>query len=168
MAGFFVGKIQCDTQTSADSQQERWSTACGEIPMSGPLGTVLGSMQENPNVICLKNAPSDGGSGPHQIHSSLGPPESTPQWHLSRFSHFRRARGTCDWWTMLPILSNNNNNEHICIAQNKNPQMRSFRHENKWVFKCLANVATVSDETRSSVGREFQTTALEMAKAISS
>jgi len=30
----------------------------------------------------------------------------------------------------------------------------------------LANVATVSDETRSSAGREFQTTALETAKSL--
>jgi len=33
-------------------------------------------------------------------------------------------------------------------------------------FKCLANVATVSDETRSSAGREFQMTALKMAKSL--
>ena len=41
-----------------------------EIPTSRPLGMVLGSTQENPDVIPIKSALS---------HSSLGPPESTSQ-----------------------------------------------------------------------------------------
>ena len=40
---------------------------CGEIPMSGPLRTVLGGVRENPEVIPLKSAPQD----PHIIHNSL-------------------------------------------------------------------------------------------------
>jgi len=40
---------------------------CGEIPMSGPLRTVLGGVRENPEVIPLKSVPQD----PHIIHNSL-------------------------------------------------------------------------------------------------
>ena len=35
-------------------QPECWSSACGEILVSGPLETVLSSMQESPDVISSK------------------------------------------------------------------------------------------------------------------
>jgi len=41
-----------------------------------------------------KNFPSYGGSGPHLMHASLGPPESIPKWHLDRFSCFCTADGS--------------------------------------------------------------------------
>jgi len=39
---------------SAAGQLECWSAACVEIPMSRPLGTVLGSVWENPDIIPSK------------------------------------------------------------------------------------------------------------------
>jgi len=44
---------------SAAGQSERWSTACGEIPTSGLLGTVLGGVRENPHVMPIKSAQTD-------------------------------------------------------------------------------------------------------------
>jgi len=38
-----------------------------------------------------KIATSHGGSGPHLIHGSLGPPDSSTQAACYRFSHFCRA-----------------------------------------------------------------------------
>jgi len=49
-----------DSTASVAGKSERWSTACGEIPTSRPLGTVLGGGWENPDVIALKSAPSRG------------------------------------------------------------------------------------------------------------
>jgi len=47
------------------------------------------------------------------------------------------------------------------MAQWHNGQSKpEFKRQNKYAFKCLANVATVRDETR-----EFQTTALDTAKS---
>jgi len=39
----------------------------------------------------LKIAPSNGRSGPHLIHGSLGPHKCISQQHLDQFSHFCRA-----------------------------------------------------------------------------
>jgi len=39
---------------SVAGQLECWSAACMEIPMSRPLGTVLGSVWENPDIIPSK------------------------------------------------------------------------------------------------------------------
>jgi len=39
---------------SVAGQSERWPTACGEIPPLRPLGTVLGGVRENPDVIPVK------------------------------------------------------------------------------------------------------------------
>jgi len=44
--------------------------------------------------------------------------------------------------------------------------MRQLARRNKQAFRCLANVAADSDETRRSVGREFQMTAQETAKSV--
>ena len=40
-----------------------------------------------------KGAPSRGGSGPHIIHTYLGPHQTVPKWHLDQFSRFCRAYG---------------------------------------------------------------------------
>jgi len=81
------------SNASAASQLECWSTACGEIPTSGPLGTVLGGMWENPDVIPSKVPLPTGHLDAHIIHSFLGPPESTPKQCLDQFSHCCRAHG---------------------------------------------------------------------------
>jgi len=52
------------------------------------LGMMLSGLWENPNVTLLKSIPSRGGSGPHQIRSSLGPPESTTQMAHQSFQPF--------------------------------------------------------------------------------
>jgi len=44
--------------------------------------------------------------------------------------------------------------------------MHSLGRRNKQAFRCLANVATDSDETRRSIGSEFHTTAQETAKSL--
>jgi len=71
---------------SADSQLECWLTACRGIPTSGPLETVHGGMQENPDVIRVihpQKCPFCGDLNPHQIVLWAHP---SPQ-----FSHFCRA-----------------------------------------------------------------------------
>jgi len=60
---FSLGKFDVTLDCFCGRQLERWSTACGEIPTPGPLGTVLGGVQENPDVILLKSAAARGGSG---------------------------------------------------------------------------------------------------------
>ena len=57
---------------SAASQPEYWSTACGEIPTSGPLGMVLNGVRENPDVIPSKVPPADGDLE-HHLTQLLGP-----------------------------------------------------------------------------------------------
>jgi len=49
---------------SVADQLQRWLTACREIPMSGPLGMMLGSNWENPAIIPFKSVRSCDGSGP--------------------------------------------------------------------------------------------------------
>jgi len=56
--------------------------------------TFLHSSQQNvtilyngPSLSC-QNVPSHGGSAPHLTHDSLGPPESTTQLYVNRFSRF--------------------------------------------------------------------------------
>ena len=44
--------------------------------------------------------------------------------------------------------------------------MRYLGRRNKQAFRCLANVAADSDETRRSIGSEFQMTAPETAKSL--
>jgi len=64
IAGDFpLGKFDVTFDCFCDRQSERWTTACGKIPTSAPLGTVLGGVQENPDVILLKSAAARGGSG---------------------------------------------------------------------------------------------------------
>jgi len=77
---------------SVASQSERWSTACGEILMVRPLGMVLGSMRENPDVTPLKSAPFHGGiRTPIQYTVPWAHLSPHPKWHLDQFSRFRRA-----------------------------------------------------------------------------
>jgi len=78
---------------SAASQPEYWSTACGEIPTSGPLGMVLDGVRENPDVIPLKSAPCRWGSGTSSNTAPWAHPSSNPKWHLDQFSHFCNAHG---------------------------------------------------------------------------
>jgi len=44
MVGFFTAKIYMTLDCLCGRQSECWSTACGEILMSEPLGMVFGSM----------------------------------------------------------------------------------------------------------------------------
>ena len=55
-------------------------------------------------IFSLKVSPLHGGSGPHLILGSLGPPESSTKWHLHCFSHFCGAHNcnkVTDWQTTL-------------------------------------------------------------------
>jgi len=47
-----------------DRPIERGSTACGKTPTSRTLGSALGDVRENPDIIPLKRANSCGGSRP--------------------------------------------------------------------------------------------------------
>jgi len=77
-----------------DRPIERGSTACGKTPTSRTLGTALGDVRENPDIIPLKRANSCGGSrppyniwfsGPIRVYTS---PKASG-W----FSRFYRAHG---------------------------------------------------------------------------
>ena len=60
--------------------------------MVRPLGMVLGSMRENPDVIPLKSAPFHGGiRTPIQYTVPWAHLSPHPKWHLDQFSRFRRA-----------------------------------------------------------------------------
>ena len=93
LRGDFIGKnLMSHSTASVTSQSERWSTACSEIQMSGPLGTVLGSIWKNPNVIpsivLLPIGDMD------SIKTVLwAQPSPHPKWHLDRLSRFCTAHG---------------------------------------------------------------------------
>jgi len=62
---------------SAAGHLERWSIASGEILTPGPLGTVLGGVRENPDVILPQKCPLLWGYlDPYLIRNPLGPPDS--------------------------------------------------------------------------------------------
>jgi len=58
--------------------------------------------------------------------------------------------------------NDSNNNDCTCTAQNKTLRYGTLdsRQENMYAFQRPANVATTSDKTWSSAGREFQTTTM--------
>jgi len=81
---FSLGKFNVTLTASVAGQLKRCSTACRKMSMSGPLTSeqreqCLAAFGKIRNIICLKSAPSHWGSGPHLVHSSLGPPESISQ-----------------------------------------------------------------------------------------
>jgi len=88
---------------SAPSQLECWMTACAEIWTSGPLGTVLGGVQENPDVIPRQKVPLPvTGSEPSCNIQFLEPPASISREAPSSVQHFLHTHGRyqqTDWLT---------------------------------------------------------------------
>ena len=100
---------------TAAGHLERWSTACGEIPMLGTLGTVHGIERENADVILLKSATSSHGEEyPHLTHGLLGPPESTTQTASRLVQPF--LQGSRSLQTDGPHYSVCSNRPHLASA----------------------------------------------------
>jgi len=87
-----------------------------------------------------------GRSGPHLIHGSLGPPESSTQMAADRCSHFCRLTTVTDWPTDRPCYSVCNNRSHLhttVMQPNSNPhpclRCHSCCNVSKfiwWIIKC--------------------------------
>jgi len=77
LGDFSWGKFNVTTP-SAD-HVEHWSTVCEGISVSGQLGTVLGSVLENPDVIHLKVHNPVHRPASHLLYCSLGPTQSIYQ-----------------------------------------------------------------------------------------
>jgi len=72
-------------------QSERWNMwkfphAHVEIPTQWPLGTMLGGVRDNSDVIPIKSAHSRGGSALHLIYSSLANTSPRPKQNFDRSS----------------------------------------------------------------------------------
>jgi len=101
-------------------QSERWNMwkfphAYVEIPTPWPLGTMLGGVRDNPDVIPIKSAHFRGGSALHLIYSSLANTSPHPKRHFDRSSRFCRAQN-CYRQTDRPRFSVCSNRPHIASA----------------------------------------------------
>jgi len=113
-----LGKCNVTLDRSCGRPLGRWSTACGEIPTSGPLETVLGGVRGNLGVIPIKSAHPRGGSGAHLIHSFSGPPKSTNQTAFRSVQPFMQGSGSLqtDRPTNRPRFSVCSNGPHLASA----------------------------------------------------
>ena len=99
-------------------QQMHSSAACTGQARSPVVGTL-----QQTGTCLRKSTPSQGGSGPHQIHGSLDPHESVPKWHLDQFSRFFHRSPVCpthdpqtDRHTDHTTWDICNNRPHLCTA----------------------------------------------------
>ena len=100
---FSLGNLMWHLTAAVDGQSECWLTACGEIPTSGPLRTVLGRSRRHSRPVFLPV----GRSGSHLIHSSLGHPSpqcKTASYSVQLFLQGLRSIET-DWVTDHATLS---------------------------------------------------------------
>ena len=96
-----------------------------------------GTVVYNGPSLLLEIASCMGGSGHHQIHNSLGPPESATKRHLDRFGCFCRAHNH-DRPTDRPCYS-------VC---NKRPHLRSTAvRPKKWKL----HITVMNDQQETAI-----------------